>query len=194
MSGPDPSVPDPPASEPTDPAASADGDVASIPALYASLRTPLMTALIASTHDQPMAEDLVQEAFIRLVHQARSGRMPRRPGAWLYRVANNLAISQARKASALRRLQPRLVGPIGDDDSSPERRVLDREWAEGCAEALDAMPPMTRRVMLMAAAGIPRRTIALRVGRSEGATRTLLCRGRARLRDMGIRTFAASDG
>src|SRR4051794_36690104 len=195
---PDPSIPDPSLLEPTgvertDPSPSADDDVASIPALYASLRTQLMTALMASTRDQPMAEDLVQEAFIRLVHEARSGRMPQQPGAWLYRGANNLAISQARKASTLRRLQPRLVGPIGDDDSSPERRVLDREWAEGCAEALDAMPPTTRRVMLMAAAGMPRRTIALRVGRSDGATRTLLCRGRARLRDMGVRTFTGSD-
>jgi RNA polymerase sigma-70 factor, ECF subfamily len=193
MSVHDASVPDPSAPEPSDPAASADEDVAAIPALYASLRTPLLTSLIASTHDQPMAEDLVQEAFIRLVHEARSGRMPRQPAAWLYRVASNLAITQARKASTFRRIQPRLVGRIGDDDTSPERRVLDREWAEGCAEALAAMPPTTRRVMLLAASGMPGRTIALRVGRSDGATRTLLCRGRARLRDMGVGTFAGSD-
>jgi RNA polymerase sigma-70 factor (ECF subfamily) len=193
MSGPDPSVPEPTVPEATDPAPSADEDVASIPALYSSLRTQLLTSLIASTHDHPMAEDLVQEAFIRLVHEARAGRMPRHPGAWLYRVANNLAITHARKASTLRRIQPRLVGASHDDEASPERRVLDREWAEGCAEALSAMPPTTRRVMLLAASGMPGRTIARRVGRSDGATRTLLCRGRARLREMGIRTFTGSD-
>lgn len=191
MSVPDHSVPDLTPGEPAEPPASPDDDVASIPALYVTFRTSLMTALTASTRDQQMAEDLVQDAFIRLVHEARAGRMPRRPGPWLYRVAANLAVSQARKASTLRRIQPRLLEP--HDDDSPERRVLDREWAEGCALALGTMPPTTRRVMLMAAAGMPRRTIALRVGRSDGATRTLLCRGRARLRDMGVHMVRGSD-
>jgi RNA polymerase sigma-70 factor (ECF subfamily) len=170
-------------------ASSIDEAVAMIPALYSSLRAPLTLALVNCTRDPAGAEDLVQEAFIRLVREARAGRMPQRPGAWLYRVANNLAISQARKASTLRRVQPRLLAPDRDDVSSPEARVLDREWAEDCAEALAAIAPATREVLLMAAAGVPRTVIARRVGRSEGATRTLLCRGRARLREIGARSF-----
>ncbi len=172
---------------------SIDEAVAAIPALYASLRTPLTVALVNSTRDPGTAEDLIQEAFIRLVREARAGRMPKRPGAWLYRVAMNLAISQARKASTLRRIQPRLLAASHNDGSSPEQRVLDREWAEDCAEALAAIAPTTRLVMLLAASGMPRAAIARRVGRSDGATRTLLCRGRARLRELGATSSAASD-
>ena len=100
---------------------SVDEAVASIPGIYASLRTPLMLAISGSTRDIEIAEDLTQEAFIRLVTEARAGRMPRKPEAWLHRVGYNLAMTHARKASTMRRLQPRLIAPVGGD-SSPSGR------------------------------------------------------------------------
>ena len=93
----------------------------------------------------------------------------------------------------MRRLQPRLVDADHCDYASPERRVLDREWAEDCAEALTTISPATRQVLLMAAAGVPRTVIARRLGRSDGATLTMLCRGRARLREIGATSFNAFD-
>ena len=48
----------------------------------------------------PEAADIVQAAYVRLAEQKT---VPRDPVAWLYRVARNLAVSQARSAAARRR-------------------------------------------------------------------------------------------
>jgi DNA-directed RNA polymerase specialized sigma24 family protein len=48
--------------------------------------------------------------------------------------------------------------------------------------ALAELPPDGRAALLLAAQGFDGREIAASIGRTEGATRTLLCRSRVRLR------------
>jgi predicted RNA polymerase sigma factor len=43
--------------------------------------------LVRTTRDPGVAEDLVQEAFLRLTREVSSGREPTNVRAWLYRVA-----------------------------------------------------------------------------------------------------------
>ena len=53
--------------------------------------------------DADRAEDIVQEAFLRLATESRAGRDPNNPRGWLYRVVLNLIISDARHAAIARR-------------------------------------------------------------------------------------------
>lgn len=157
-------------------------------AIYESRRGEVFAFLLRMTHDADEADDLVQETFIRLVREARAGRMPDDVRPWLYRVAANAAISRRRRFSTFTRLVPRLL-----DRSEPERpegEVVRRERDGVLGDALARLQPDARAALLLAAQGFSGREIAASLGRSEGATRTLMCRARVELR--GI--FEAEEG
>ena len=63
---------------------------------------PLSHWLKAKSHDEALAEDLLQEVFIRAMLKDAEFCDITNPRAWLYRVANNLLIDNSRK----KRLDP----------------------------------------------------------------------------------------
>lgn len=149
-------------------------------ALYESHRGELFAFLVRMTHDREVAEDLLQETFIRLITEARAGRLPDLVRPWLYRVAANAAISRSRHGAVWNRLVPRLVDrrePIG-----PESEALRIERDSELHVALAHLAPDGRAALLLAGQGFSGREIAASIGRSEAATRTLICRARIQLR------------
>jgi RNA polymerase sigma-70 factor (ECF subfamily) len=138
--------------------------------------------LVRSTRDDGAAEDLLQDAFVRLTREARAGRMPALVRPWLFRVAGNLAISRARRGStAVRWLQAQLARESATHES-PEAGVVRRERSDTVATALATLPADARVALLLAADGFSGVEIAAAIGRSDAATRTLMCRARLRLR------------
>lgn len=75
--------------------------------------------------DGPMAEDLTQEALVRLWERWLTSRRPEHPMAWCYQVGINLARSAARRRS----IEQRVLRRVGVD-----ARLDDR--ADALAEAL----------------------------------------------------------
>lgn len=136
--------------------------------------------LLASTRDPELAADVTQEAFLRLLGEARAGRYPDNPGGWLYRTATNLVINRSRRAAVARRLAPRLLRR--DEPPSPEAHALDRERSVALKDALARLPLAQRTALIMAAQGVTGEEIAAHLGKSHGATRTLMLRARRRLR------------
>lgn len=136
---------------------------------------------MARTRDQSLAEDVVQEAFMRLVAEERAGRTPANREAWLHRVTLNLIISGSRRAVVARRRSL----PVSIDDvtsQSPEDIVLEAERDHAIDATLLAASPAVRRSLVLAAHGYSGREIARSIGRSECATRALMCRARRDLR------------
>lgn len=141
--------------------------------------------LTRTTRDPEAAADLLADTFTRLYVEEHAGRWPDQPRGWLYRVATNLAMSRGRHlqvvARATRILQDRYAEPR---DASPDIEVLRRERRGELERALDRLPIDARTALLLAAQGFDGRAVAVAIGRSELATRALLCRSRLRLRDM----------
>ncbi len=75
------------------------------------------------------------------------------------------------------------VPPQEDLEEAPETAVIRRESHRELHAALDAMPADTRRALLLEGEGYQPAEIAMLIGRTGQATRTLLCRARRRLRD-----------
>jgi len=148
---------------------------------FAEHGSRLRAWLITMTHDEAAAEDLAQEAFLRLLREAREGRTPENPVAWLHRVAANLATSRGRRLTVADRRAGELPLPGGVD--SPEESVVAREEAAALHSALSALAGDDRRALLLAAHGYRGGEIAEQLGRTDGATRTLLCRARAKIRE-----------
>ena len=151
-----------------------------VASIYEADRASLEGFVRTITHDQEVAEEICQEAFTKLLMEARAGRTPDNPRAWLRRVASNLAISRGRHNQVVERKHSALVSyEIGD---SAEVAALRHEDARAIFAALGQLHATDRRALLMAASGLSGAEIGERLGRSNGATRTLLCRARHKLR------------
>ena len=92
--------------------------------LFKNLESPLLHYALRLTGQVSVAEDLVQEAFMRLHAQFHDVREPRR---WLYRTVHNLALNQRRDAQKIVPLDP---GPgagaaCGSSETVPSRESTD---------------------------------------------------------------------
>ena len=69
-----------------------------------------------------VAEDLLQEAFLRLTREVRADRTPDNVRAWLYRVGANLAVSRGRRITSAFHGIVRLATSPGSDrtEDAPE--------------------------------------------------------------------------
>jgi RNA polymerase sigma-70 factor (ECF subfamily) len=149
-------------------------------ALYDSLQADLHGYALAVTRDAPAAEDVVQESFLRLVRQHQAGRQPEDPRAWLFRVATNLMRSGFRRRSTADRHEPAMRET--DTAESAESSVVRSEDRRALREALSRLPLDMRTALMLSAEGYSGREVAGLLGKREGATRTLLWRGRLELR------------
>jgi len=173
-------------------AAAADAEAVVLAAYQAHARD--LNAFARSlVRDRETAEDVVAEAYLRLVRETHAGRTPDDVRRWLYRVTANLVLSRGRRISVAQRFLGRLVDRRHGE--SPESRHLRLAIDPALREAILALPPDARVAVVMAARGASGREIAEAIGRSEAATRTLLTRARqrvrARLEDAG---YAPIDG
>ena len=173
-------------------AAAADAEAVVLAAYQAHARD--LNAFARSlVRDRETAEDVVAEAYLRLVRETHAGRTPDDVRRWLYRVTANLVLSRGRRISVAQRFLGRLVDRRHGE--SPESRHLRLAIDPALREAVLALPPDARVAVVMAARGASGREIAEAIGRSEAATRTLLTRTRqrvrARLEDAG---YTPTDG
>lgn len=140
----------------------------------------LFSFALRASRDSETAEDLVHEAFIRLMLEIEGDRLPRNIRAWLYRVVANLLISRGRHATFAQRQASLLVDR--GEAAGPESVYLDHERDTDLDLALSELGDDARTALLMAADGFNGMEIAEAIGRSGNATRTLMCRSRLQLR------------
>jgi RNA polymerase sigma factor (sigma-70 family) len=90
-----------------------------IEGLFAALESPLLSYALRLSGDPAAAEDIVQDAFMRLHAQFNEVREPRR---WLYRTVHNLALNHRRQAGKLVPLIPpgENGAPATDDTADPQ--------------------------------------------------------------------------
>jgi RNA polymerase sigma-70 factor (sigma-E family) len=138
------------------------------------------TAVLVTGNRQEAA-DVTQEAFARAYERWRSVSQAERPGAWVQRVAVNLALTWRRRQRLRHReiaLQPTAV--------AAEPELPDPELFA----ALRALPPHQRAaVVLRHWADLSIEETARTLGKSPGTVKALTSQGLANLR----RTLAQSE-
>jgi RNA polymerase sigma-70 factor (ECF subfamily) len=97
-----------------------------------------------------MAEDCVQDVFVRLARVAESE--VENPEAYLFKIARHVLIDRARRANVRRE---GLHDPIADlqlpslEGGGPSRILEGREALEQAARALGELPERTRNIFLL---------------------------------------------
>lgn len=153
----------------------------SVETAFVEHHAALVRHLTAITRDPEVAQDLAQDAFLRLSRAVETGVAPDDTGAWLHRVAMNLATSRGRHLQVVDRRSTELARPSESPD--PGSILIEGELARAVGAVLGELSQTEQDALLLAAHGYRGPEIAARIGRTPGATRTLLCRARGKVRD-----------
>jgi RNA polymerase sigma-70 factor, ECF subfamily len=172
----------------------AAGDEASFNYLVGKYHRPMIHFLFRMVHNQSVAEELAQEVFLRVYRARDSYRAEARFTTWLYRIATNLAVNNARDTRHERAAQTvYLDAPdeetgttpdLADDEPSVEQRLLRDERMAAIRSHVMALPERQRMAVLMHKyQGMDYRQIGDVLKLSESATKSLLFRAYQTLRD-----------
>jgi RNA polymerase sigma-70 factor (ECF subfamily) len=148
-----------------------DGDAGAFDALYARHRGALYRFVLRSLKDRAVAEELFQEAWIRVI-EARGRYAPSAKfTTWLYTIAHNLLVDHWRRKGLT-------LVELNDDHASPDnpaRQAEARETAARFLQALEALPPAQREAFLLhEEAGMTVAEIAAATGTNEEAAKSRL--------------------
>jgi len=164
-----------------------DGDDAAFDALFGRWAGPLLRYLERMVSDSATAEELVQEAFLR-VHGARDRYEPdARFSTWLYRIATNLALNELRRPRRKARHESTDDGEGAPVDLRAEQpdvdAVVDARRAGDALEAeLDALPERQRMALwLTAVEGHSYAEVAETLDATEKSVKALVHRARSTL-------------
>jgi RNA polymerase sigma factor (sigma-70 family) len=167
---------------PPDPANAEPPGAETIEELFAALESPLLAYALRLAGDRAAAEDLVQDAFMKLHVQFAEVREPRR---WLYRAIHNAALNHRRQSGKLVPLDPPASVPgsefrvpsldAADPDPLPDEQIARWEHIGLVRLGLETLDDRARElVRLKFHDGLSYREIAARTGLTTGHVGYLL--------------------
>lgn len=151
----------------------ADFDAA---AVFRENQPALLRHLLYLTGDRPLAEDLAQEAFGRLVQAAKSEAV-RNPRAWLMTVGSNLAYNHFRGEERRAEREAAHAGPV-------EAVAPDIDAVADVRRCLGKLDARDRAVLMLRHSGFTYAEIAEAVGLAPASIGTVLARAQRRFRDI----------
>lgn len=130
--------------------------------------------------DRGEAEDVAQEAYLRVYRSLGGFREEARFETWLYRIVTNAAMSHLRKRGRFGELLVEDREPQAEADGPLPESALDRVVLR---KALEQLPLGLRTVMVLREVyGLPIADIAEEMELSEGAVKVRLHRARRKLK------------
>jgi RNA polymerase sigma-70 factor (ECF subfamily) len=162
------------------------GDRAAFAGLVRRHKTPIFNFILRQVRSAQVAEDLVQDVFVKIVHNATEFKHEARFTTWAYTIARNICIDHLRKM-ALRR-HPSLDQSSQDDGEGPtlgermpdrspgaatERAAIGSELGVRITGAVEKLPAEQREVFLLREVGnIPFKDIAEMIGVPENTVKS----------------------
>ena len=139
------------------------GDLSAFATLVSRHKTPLFNFALRQLGSPTVAEDVVQDIFVRIIENAYSFKHESRFTTWAYTIARNLCVDHLRKASYRRHapLDKKDESESGDGLSygeqlsdphpraSPERGLAASEIQARVLWAVDALPTEQKEVFLL---------------------------------------------
>jgi RNA polymerase sigma-70 factor (ECF subfamily) len=132
--------------------------------------------------DMESAQDIASETLRRLLEALRDGRAPNHLGAWLYRVAYNLAMDQHRQrpAGGIVSLEPDLDQvDDADTEGDSEQRIAQEKVRAALAQLT---PEQQNVVVLKFMEGYSNAEVGALMNKPEGAIKSLQHRALAALK------------
>jgi RNA polymerase sigma-70 factor (ECF subfamily) len=155
-------------------------DVAALVETYSRLLFHVAHSVLRSRTE---AEDVVQDAFLRVMEHRNSLDAIRDMRVWLVRIAWNLALDR-RRCIRPEQIDESFAESLAADAMSAEARLEQAQRMRSVLREIERLPSKERQVLLLSAIEeLGTAEIAKILGRSESAVRALLFRARTRLRE-----------
>lgn len=162
------------------------GDRSAFAVLVRRHKTAIYNFILRQIRAAQVAEDLVQDVFVKIVHNANEFKHEARFTTWAYAIARNICIDHLRKMSL--RKHPSLDQSSQDDGDGPtlgertadktpgasvERAAIGNELAVRITQAVELLPAEQREVFLLRElANIPFKDIAEITGVPENTVKS----------------------
>jgi RNA polymerase sigma-70 factor, ECF subfamily len=149
---------------------------------WTALHEPLLAFFRARVHNEAVAEDLLQEVFLRIHTHAGTLRAQEKLESWIYQIARHRVIDYYRKQKPLVPLEEvdpeTLLGEMPEEDAS-------RELAPSVAAFVQALPdPYREALILTEYQGLSQRELATRLGLSFSGAKSRVQRAREKLKQL----------
>ena len=136
--------------------------------------------------DDHLAEDLLQETFVRVHNGLASLQEQERLAAWVYRVAHNTLVDYFRQGFVSKEVLS-TDGAVAD--ALPEKNTAEENYNEEIAAGLGCivqqLPPRHREAIELAELqGLTQSEVGGRLGLSLSGAKSRVQRGRAKLKDL----------
>jgi len=136
-----------------------NGDVLAFEVLFTRHGNKLLNFIYRKVGNRTLAEELLQEVFLRVVRSAHDYKKKAKFTTWVYAIARNQCIDALRRAK--HRRHPSLDQPIGEEGNrtlgdlvanktpGSDRRASDQQFTTALEEALEKLPEEQREVFLL---------------------------------------------
>jgi RNA polymerase sigma-70 factor, ECF subfamily len=172
------------------------GDENAFRELFAKYKNNIINFCFRFCFDRGVAEELAQEVFIRVYQAGERYRPDARFSTWLYRIAINLCLNEARKYKYKVNIksmdQPIQIGhseavwDIEDQDSISSYEMVEAiEKEKSIQQAMSALPDKQRLALLLRIfSEFSYQEIASQLNISESKVKSLIYKGRQRLQQL----------
>ncbi len=126
------------------------GDLGAFEEFFATYERPVYTTALAITRDPFLAEEILQDCFVKAYRNRHRLRTDRSPLPWLHRVTTNLCYSRiARRKVTIEPITALISNLVADLTSRPDQVVESREIIEVLQRAIDALPPKQQAAIIL---------------------------------------------
>lgn len=169
-----------------------DGDISAFNTLVGRYKKYLLNLAYGFIPDRHQAEDIAQEAFLRVYKNAKKYTVQAKFSTWLTRIAINLCYDELRKRKKMRVVplgntddKKEMVKTLPDPALKPEEVYANKQIAADINRALEHIPKEHRIVIIMAFYHKkPYEEIAGLLNLSISAVKMRINRGRMYLKDI----------
>lgn len=151
-------------------------------ALWAGLRSEMLSFLCSRGVSEEQAEDILQTALLKAHKKMQEHDAPEQPRAWLYQVVRNLLIDESRRSATRSKLVESLSAAPSTEaqaDAPPETHLAVAALLPRFIEQLPA--PYAEAVKLVDLQGLSQSDAAEQVGVSLTCMKSRVQRGRSQL-------------
>jgi RNA polymerase sigma-70 factor (ECF subfamily) len=160
-----------------------NGEMAALEALYGMFKGPVFGLLYRYAQNPTVAEDLLQDVFLKVFRNMPSVRDAATFPGWVFRIAVNTAYSHLRQ----KKVQNEKLVPLGDLEGrleEPGAEPVERDLQGPLEEAIQGLAPRLRSVFVMHdVQGYKHEEIARALGCAVGTSKSQLFKARIKVRD-----------
>jgi RNA polymerase sigma-70 factor (ECF subfamily) len=126
------------------------GDLEAFEEFFNTYKRPVFTTALAITRDPFLAEEILQDCFVKAYRVRERLDSDRSPLPWLQRVTINLCYSRvARRKQIVEPITSLITNLVIDLAARPDQVVESREVLEVLQRGIDALPPKQQTAIIL---------------------------------------------